>query len=212
MTHHSSLVLMQLKESSDELNPTVLTTGVSPARAEGKRGASDSLALAIATCGVGYLPLAPGTWGSGVGVALYLLFNSLSTRLIAGALARGWSPEALEHTRTSALLLLIFVLSLAGVWAASRAESLLGRKDPGAVVVDEVAGQLTAFLFVPRSAGAWVIISGFLAFRAFDIWKPYPGRRLEALRSGLGIMADDLLAGAYAATLVSLLITIQLWI
>ncbi|HEX8136093.1 MAG TPA: phosphatidylglycerophosphatase A [Pyrinomonadaceae bacterium] len=201
-----------IKESSDELNPTVLTTGVSLARTAGKRGASDWLALAVATCGVGYLPLAPGTWGSGVGVALYLLFNSLSTRLIADALARGWSPEALEHTRTSALLLLIFVLSLAGVWAASRAESLIGRKDPGAVVIDEVAGQLTAFLFVPKGAGAWVIISGFLAFRAFDIWKPYPVRRLEALRSGLGIMADDLLAGAYAATLVSLLITIQLWI
>jgi phosphatidylglycerophosphatase A len=212
IAHHSSLVLMRLKESSDELNPTVLTTGVSPARPAGKRTASDWLALAVATCGVGYLPLAPGTWGSGVGVALYLLFNSLSARLMTGALARGWSLEALEHTRTSVLLLLVFVLSFAGIWAASRAESLLGRKDPGAVVVDEVAGQLMTFLFVPRGAGAWAIVASFLAFRAFDIWKPYPVRRLESLRSGLGIMADDLLAGAYAATLVSFLITIQLWI
>jgi phosphatidylglycerophosphatase A len=200
-----------IKESSDELNPPVLTRDVQLTRPVGKRTAWDWLALGVATCGVGYLPVAPGTWGSGLGVGLYLLFNSLSTRLMTDAAARGWTAEALEQTRTSGLLLLVFVLSLAGVWAASRAESLLGRKDPGAVVVDEVAGQLMTFLFVPRSAGTWVIIAGFLAFRAFDIWKPYPIRRLEALRSGLGIMADDLLAGAYAATLVSLLITIQLW-
>jgi phosphatidylglycerophosphatase A len=78
--------------------------------------------------------------------------------------------------------------------------------------VDEVAGQFLAFLFVPTDAGAWIILAGFLAFRAFDIWKPYPIRRLEALASGLGIMADDLLAGAYAAALVSLLVTIHLWL
>jgi phosphatidylglycerophosphatase A len=56
----------------------------------------------------------------------------------------------------------------------------------------------------------WAILAGFVAFRAFDIWKPYPIRRLEALASGLGIMADDILAGAYAAILLSLLFTIHL--
>jgi phosphatidylglycerophosphatase A len=129
---------------------------------------------------------------------------------MAGAAARGWSLAALEHARTSGLLLLVCAVTLPGIWAATRAEKLLGRKDPGAVVVDEVAGQLMAFLFVPGGAGVWAILAGFLAFRAFDIWKPYPIRRLEALASGLGIMADDILAGAYAAILVSLLITIQL--
>jgi phosphatidylglycerophosphatase A len=201
-----------IKESSDELNPPVVTTGVRLGPVPVRRTASDLFALAVATCGVGYLPLAPGTWGSAVGVGLYLFFNAMSTRLINEAASRGWSIAALEHGRTSGLLLIIIGVSLVGIWAASRAETLLGRKDPGAVVVDEVAGQLMTFLFVPRSAGVWPIVACFLAFRAFDIWKPYPIRRLEALRAGLGIMADDLLAGAYAATLVSLLITIQFWV
>jgi phosphatidylglycerophosphatase A len=67
------------------------------------------------------------------------------------------------------------------------------------------------FLFVPAGTRGWAILVGFVAFRAFDIWKPYPIRRLEALESGLGIMADDLLAGAYACVVVSLFITLQLW-
>jgi phosphatidylglycerophosphatase A len=203
---------MQIKESSDELNPPVVTRGVVFARGAGKRTASDWFALGVATCGVGYLPLAPGTWGSAVGVGFYLLFNALWVRLTAQGLSRGLSGAALASLRTSALLLVVSALSLVGIWAATRAEHLLGHKDPGSVVVDEVAGQFLAFLFVPLDAGAWIILAGFMAFRAFDIWKPYPIRRLEALASGLGIMADDLLAGAYAATLVSLLVTIQLWL
>ena len=63
---------------------------------------------------------------------------------------------------------------------------------------------------MPFNAGLWAIVAGYLAFRTFDIWKPYPIRRLEALESGLGIMADDVLAGAYAATLMSLLTSIYL--
>src|SRR5215210_2166603 len=96
-----------IKESSDELNLPVRTKGVQLTRPVGKRTAGDWLALGVATCGVGYLPLAPGTWGSGLGVALYLLFNGLSTRLINDAAARGWTAEALEQTRTSGLLLLV---------------------------------------------------------------------------------------------------------
>lgn len=124
----------------------------------------------------------------------------------------GWNATALSSLRLSGLLLLVVALALAGVWAATRTERLLGRKDPGVVVIDEVAGQLMTFLFVPTGAGSWAIVVGFLAFRAFDIWKPYPIRRLEALESGLGIMADDLLAGAYACVIVSLFITLQLWV
>lgn len=190
----------------------MVTKGVVLARGAGKRTAGDWVALGVATCGVGYLPLAPGTWGSMVGVGLYLLFDALCVRLNAQGVSRGLSGAALTSLRTSALLLLVSALSLVGIWAATRAEGLLGRKDPGAVVVDEVAGQFLTFLFVPLDGGAWIILAGFLAFRAFDIWKPYPIRRLEALASGLGIMADDLLAGAYAATLVSLLVTIHLWL
>ena len=177
-------------------------------RAAGKRSAGDWLALAVATCGVGYLPLAPGTWGSAVGVGLYLLFDSVSMRLMTGGAMRGLHASALTSLRTSCLLLIVMAFTLAGIWAATRAEGLLGRKDPGAVVIDEVAGQLMAFLFVPFNTSKWTVVVGFLAFRAFDIWKPYPIRRLEALESGLGIMADDVLAGVYAAILLSLLVSI----
>ena len=201
---------MVIKESSDELNPPVVTTGAFIARAPRPSKARDYLALAVATCGVGYMPVAPGTWGSAIGVGVYLLVRTLSAHLFAYALAHGWSVPPLESFRTTFMLLMLISITSVGVWAASRAESLLGRKDPGAVVVDEVVGQLITFLFVPFNAGPWAIVAGFLSFRAFDIWKPYPIRRLEALESGLGIMADDVLAGAYAATLMSLLTSIYL--
>jgi phosphatidylglycerophosphatase A len=205
---------MPLKESSDELNPPVVTRGAFVARAAGgKRSAIDYLALALATCGVGYLPLAPGTWGSMVGVVFYLLLRLASLRFI-NLFTNG---DAVNRPPVESLymmlsLALIICLTAAGVWAATRAEKLLGRKDPGAVVVDEVAGQLIAFLFIPLSLNLkwWMVLAGFLLFRAFDIWKPYPVRRLEALESGLGIMADDVLAGIYAAVCLLLLTTIYL--
>lgn len=199
-----------IKESSDELNPPIITTGGFSAATPRKRSLSNYLALAFATWGVGYAPLAPGTFGSAVGVGIYLLVQSVSARVFAFATARGWSVEFLDSFRTAFMLLLIAVLTLVGIWAASRTEKLLERKDPGIVVADEVVGQLIAFLFVPFNSGWWVIIVGFAAFRLFDIWKPYPIRRLELLESGLGIMADDVLAGVYAAILMSLVTSIYL--
>lgn len=198
-----------LKESSDALTPPVVTDA-SIAPPPRRRTAGDYAALGFATCGVGYLPLAPGTWGSAVGVGLYILVGWGSTFLFAWATARGVEMPPLEAFRTTFELMLIIVVTLAGAWAATRAEGLLRRKDPGAVVIDEVAGQLITFLFVPRDAGLWAVVAGFFAFRLFDIWKPYPIDRLEALESGLGVMADDVLAGAYAATLMSLLTSIYL--
>ncbi|HVF51313.1 MAG TPA: phosphatidylglycerophosphatase A [Pyrinomonadaceae bacterium] len=198
-----------IKESSDELNPTVVTHAY-VARAPRVRTARDYLALAIATCGVGYLRVAPGTWGSAVGVGIYVLLRASSGAVFEYAGARGWSVVSLEALRTTFELLLVVAVTIVGVWASTRAESLLARKDPGAVVIDEVAGQLITFLFVPFNSGAWAVAAGFVAFRVFDIWKPYPIRRLEALESGLGIMADDVLAGAYAATLLSLLIALSM--
>ena len=203
--HDSTL---PIKESSDELNPSVATTGAFIARAPRSRTLRDYLALALATWGVGYFPLAPGTFGSAVGISIYLLVQSASARVLSFAATRGWSVESLESFRTTFMLLLIAALTLVGIWAASRTEKLLGRKDPGIVVVDEVAGQLIAFLFVPFNAGWRVVVVGFIAFRLFDIWKPYPIRRLESLESGLGIMADDVLAGIYAAVLLSLVTSI----
>src|SRR5205085_5873916 len=199
---------MTVKESSDELNPAVLTRAmIAPTR--GRRTLLDYVALGVATCGVGLLPLAPGTWGSLVGVALYLGARALSLQLLASATAQGWHGAQLASLQTTCVVGSLLALTFIGIWAATRAESLPGRKDPGAVVIDEVVGQLIAYTFVPYG-GWWMIIVGFLAFRAFDIWKPYPIRRLERLESGLGIMADDVLAGCYAAALLSLLTAIYL--
>ncbi|MDQ3753770.1 MAG: phosphatidylglycerophosphatase A [Acidobacteriota bacterium] len=198
-----------VKESSDELNPSVVTHGYIE-RAPRRRTWRDGVALAVATCGVGYSPIAPGTWGSLIGVGLYVAAHFVSAGAVAYAAARGWSLPPLEAFRTTLVLVLLIGVTIAGIWAASRAESLFVRKDPGAVVIDEVVGQLITFVFVPYEIGAWAIMAGFVAFRVFDIWKPYPIRRLEALESGLGIMADDVLAGFYAATLMALLTSIYL--
>jgi phosphatidylglycerophosphatase A len=161
---------------------------------------------------VGYLPVAPGTFGSAVGVGIYLFIGEAYARRLALGSVDGWSVQALESFRMTLLLALLIILAGVGVWAATRTEKLLARKDPGVVVVDEVVGQLITFLFVPFKTGWWAIIVGFLAFRLFDIVKPYPARRFEMLESGLGIMADDVVAGVYAAILMSLLVSIHLWL
>jgi len=204
--------MAQHKETSDSLAHPV----VEPAHIvvpESRRSAGDYAALALATWGVGLIPIAPGTWGSAVGVVLYLGLGQLTERLFNFSVERGLdlSPQQFPGILTTVLLLTILLVALAGIWAGSRAEKLLGKKDPGAVVVDEVAGQLIAFLFVPwLTTGTWSVVAGFVAFRVFDIWKPYPVRRLEGLGGGLGIMADDMLAGFYAATAMSLLVTLHL--
>ncbi|HYG78762.1 MAG TPA: phosphatidylglycerophosphatase A [Pyrinomonadaceae bacterium] len=183
-----------VKESSDELNPNVVTAGGTAVSAPRRRTPANYLALGLATWGVGYIPGAPGTYGSAVGVGLYLLVQSAAV------------PAPF---RLTFMLLVIAAVTFAGVWAATRVEKLLGRKDPGVVVTDEVAGQLIAFLFVPINAGWWAVVAGFVLFRLFDIWKPYPIRRLEMLESGLGVMADDVLAGVYAAIVMSLLVSVH---
>ena len=198
--------MTRAKESSDVISPPVVGAA-HIAVAKERRTAGDYVALAVATCGVGLIPLAPGTWGAGVGVGVYLLVVWLAESLFARGLE---SPSSFQVLLTTLLVVVVFAVSAAGTWAATRAEKLLGKKDPGAVVVDEVAGQLVALLFVPRGAGWWVLVAAFVAFRVFDIWKPYPVRRLEGLGGGLGIMADDLLAGFYAAAVTSLLISIRI--
>ena len=204
-----------VKESSDELNPPVAIPSAAVARAPQQGRLANTVALMVATCGVGYLPLAPGTWGSLVGLMLYLIWRALSLRLFTSVFV-AVHPDSvkLETLHTLSLLILITLVTLAGIWAATRAEKLLGRKDPGAVVVDEVAGQLITFLFVPvvTTLNWWIVLAGFLLFRLFDIWKPYPARRVEALESGLGIMADDCVAGAYAAIVVAMIVAINQFI
>jgi phosphatidylglycerophosphatase A len=153
---------------------------------------TDYLALSIATCGVGYLPLAPGTFGSLVAVGIFLL------------LARTTSPNAL----VAVVLVAIVVVTFVGIWAATRTEQLSGRKDPGKVVVDEVAGQFIA-LFPLTLFTRWstlAVIVSFILFRFFDIVKPYPANRLQELHGGAGVMFDDLVAGVYGAVVVSIML------
>jgi phosphatidylglycerophosphatase A len=108
------------------------------------------------------------------------------------ALARSLSPSL----RTPVAILLAVVVTLVGIPAATRAARGAGRKDPQFVVIDEVAGQLVALIAVPL---AWKsFLAGFILFRAFDIVKPPPVRRLEAIPDGAGIVLDDISAGLYA--------------
>jgi phosphatidylglycerophosphatase A len=97
---------------------------------------------------------------------------------------------------TPGLLVGFAVVSVAGLWAAGRAAVIVGRKDPGVVVVDEVAGQLLTLAFHPPT---WPVLAcGFFLFRVFDVVKPPPARQAESLPGGSGIMADDWIAGVYA--------------
>lgn len=105
----------------------------------------------------------------------------------------------IPFTTPSLLLLLAFVVVL-GTWAAARAERVLERKDPGIIVVDEVAGMIVSVLFLPRTPQ--VLLAAFLLFRVFDIWKPFPVRASQDLPGGFGVMVDDLLAGLYTLLLL----------
>jgi len=177
-----------------------------------RKTAADYLALAISTCGVGYFPVAPGTMGSVVGVGIYLSLWVGSYRVLESnafgkrlTLMHVWTPQM------AFMLFVIFLVTMAGIWAATRTEQLIQRKDPSIVVIDEVAGQMIALLSGPFWLHTWwSIVTAFLLFRAFDIWKPYPIRKLEGLESGLGIMADDVAAGAYALIVNLVLISAYL--
>jgi phosphatidylglycerophosphatase A len=133
------------------------------------------LALAVATVfGVGYAPIAPGTFGSAAGLLLWWLLPA-STGVQAAA---------------------IVVIFVAGSWGGSVAERHFGRTDPGQVVADEVMGMLITLFLNP--VGWLGALAGFLLFRVFDVIKPYPANRLEQLHGGIGVMADDAMAAVYA--------------
>ena len=159
-------------------------------------GIADYIALALTTFGVGYIPGAPGTYGSAVGIGIYILAVKAFGSLRYGAELT--SPESLVAAVHAAILIALALFCLVGIWASHRSIDLLGNSDPSEAVVDEVMGQLIVFLFIPFTT-SWVLIAaGFFLFRLFDIWKPYPIDDLQALKGGLGICADDIVAGVYA--------------
>jgi phosphatidylglycerophosphatase A len=158
--------------------------------------AKPRLAVALATVfGTGRLPLVPGTFGSVVGVGVgWLLARTAATHFTKG------SP--LPHAFLAAYIIINVVLAAVGVWAASRTSGWMRHKDPPSVVIDEVSGQMITFAGFLGGLAAlnWKSLAlGFILFRGFDILKPFPARRAEWLPGGWGVMADDWLAGGYAA-------------
>lgn len=135
--------------------------------------------------GAGYAPIAPGTAGSAVGLLIFLL-------------TRHWAP--------SWQIVLVAAVSVVGVWASTVAARHFLRDDPGQVVIDEVAGQLVTLVLT--GVGAPGALLGFIVFRLLDIIKPWPAGRFEALPGGVGIMADDLMAGLYANVILQIAVRV----
>jgi phosphatidylglycerophosphatase A len=170
--------LIELAEPSSNWNPSGLT---------------DRLGHLVATgIGAGFSPIAPGTVGSLEGVVVFLSVVVLARKFL--------------NIDQPSLVVLLFafniLLFIVGVWSASRTCEITGLKDPGRIVIDEVSGQSIALMPLAGASSLVGIIVGFLLFRLFDIFKPYPIRKLEDLPSGLGVMADDALAGIYSAVLL----------
>lgn len=160
------------------------------------KGIVDYIALAITTFGVGYIPGAPGTYGALLAVGFFSLIRYTFFGFMAGEKVLIWNVSG--NVIFALLLIIIATLSLVGVWAAERSIPLLGNDDPPEAVVDEVIGQLITLMFIPLDTVWLGMVAGFVLFRIFDIWKPYPINHLQNLSGGLGICADDVLAGIYA--------------
>jgi len=147
----------------------------------------DRLGVLCATCAyLGYVPIAPGTFGSALGLVLFWAIRSTgSAGIEAAAMA---------------------VVLVVGVWSGTVAERHFRGVDPGPVVIDEVFGMLVTLAFLPVSMTGAIV--GFFVFRLLDIVKPWPARRFEALHGGLGIMADDGMAAIYGNLLMRAFVAI----
>ena len=148
----------------------------------------------------GYLPIAPGTWASAAVCLIYLL----------AAYAAGGRAVCLN----AAMVAIALPASVACVALGKFAEKTFGKKDPSRCTLDEWAGQAVALLLLPTGA-TWrerliIAAAAFIAFRVFDILKPFPARRSERLPHGWGILADDLIAGVYANVAAQLFL--RLWL
>jgi phosphatidylglycerophosphatase A len=146
----------------------------------------ERISLFLATgCYVGMIPGAPGTYASLVTTLAYYLIYRISFRIL---------PEL--HLST------ICLITAVGMFTSAQVSRKLNDQDPHVVVIDEIAGQLLALFLLPINS--FNLVAGTFLFRLFDIWKPYPIHRLEPLKNGVGIMADDLAAGAYANIILQL--------
>jgi phosphatidylglycerophosphatase A len=187
------------------------------------------VAMLIATgLGLGYLPKAPGTWGSVGGAAIIAGIGAFFVGPFAWLLPHigVWLESLRLLEKESGIFLEVLVaviIGLFGTWASTRASQWLQKKDPQEIVIDEVSGMTVAlilglgagfyplheirnpdfvgfsYLFFARMLNWKYLVVGFILFRVFDIWKPWPVRAAEKLPGGWGIMADDWVAGVYAA-------------
>jgi phosphatidylglycerophosphatase A len=136
----------------------------------------------------GYLPKAPGTWGSLVGLLLFYLLHTLSLPVYLAVVAG---------------------LFIVGFFAAGSAEKILDSKDPGIIVIDEIVGMLITMIAVP--ATPLTLALGFILFRIFDITKPFPVNFFDQrFHGGLGIMLDDVVAGIYSLIVLQLMLFLLL--
>lgn len=134
------------------------------------------IAVFLASCAfIGYVPFAPGTFGSVPGLALGAVLQRT---------APGW-----------ALWAAVALLTLVGIWAATAAEEHFGHKDPGPVVIDEVVGMMITMGGLPL--GGFGLLVAFVVFRVCDVLKPFPARQMEKLPRGVGVMLDDVMAGVW---------------
>jgi len=147
----------------------------------------DRLGVFCATCAsLGYVPIAPGTFGSALGLVLFWAIRSTGSAGLEAAAMAG-----------------LFVV---GVWSGTVAERHFRGVDPGPVVIDEVFGMLVTLAFLPVSMTGAIV--GFFVFRLLDVVKPWPARSFESMHGGLGIMADDGMAAIYGNLLMRALIAI----
>jgi phosphatidylglycerophosphatase A len=145
----------------------------------------EKAAIFLATgCFVGNIPFAPGTFGSLLGIPLCFVLSKINFLF-------------------ASLCIIGFIVF--AIWTAQRAEKILQKSDPGNIVIDEIAGMTVALIGLPFNLRSVVI--GFIIFRAFDIFKPYPIRRMERrLSGGVGVVLDDVVAGLYSNLVLRLVL------
>ena len=180
-------------------------------------------------CGLGYFPLAPGTWGSLAGLVIVAIpfwrMALYSIAMGAAGIVDIYVGDRPVHVYFLLQLAITLVLAAVGALTAHRAARFWGAKDPQKIVIDEVSGQhlsiflgcalpiwnAPAYVYESRLRGYFLhdptlnwkyLLLGFILFRVFDIWKPFPARQAESLPGGWGIMADDWVAALYAALLL----------
>ncbi len=153
----------------------------------------DRISLLLGTAFyIGCIPGAPGTYASAVTSTVLYFYQARFHRVI---------PELYVSV--------LGLVTIVGVLASAEVSRIKDDEDPSIVVIDEVAGQLLTFLYLPLHF--WNLLLGTFFFRVFDVWKPFPIRQLESLKNGVGIMADDLMAGVYSCRLLHLVNRLLHW-